>query len=290
MRDAFAASRRANAPAVWNAASDESTLCALPSVSDTLMSTTRNPAATPRSIWARTPFSTDGMNEFGIAPPTIRSANSNPDPRASGSTSMSHTAYCPCPPDCFTCRPWPLAGLPNVSRSGTTTGTVSSSTPCSRSRSSSTSACASPIHHSTSWWVSALRSSRRVGSPAVSLPRPLARASSSLRVLAATATGSSGSGMSQAPTSSGSSLAEIVSPVSAVDTFVTAHMSPATHCETGRSVAPSGEKMWPIRSSASWSFAGSQFPRAVAAWPDTWTARSGRSVPENTRTSETRPT
>ena len=76
-------------------------------------------------------------------------------------------------------------------------------TPCSRSRSSTTSACASPMHHSTSWWVSALRSSRSVGSPAVSRASPLASASSSERVLARTAIGSSGSGMSHGATSSG---------------------------------------------------------------------------------------
>ncbi len=45
----------------------------------------------------------------GTAPPTTLSTNSKPEPRGSGSTSMSHTAYWPWPPDCFTCRPWPLA-------------------------------------------------------------------------------------------------------------------------------------------------------------------------------------
>ena len=40
MRVAFAASLRASAPAVWNAMSEESTECALPSTSVTRMSTT----------------------------------------------------------------------------------------------------------------------------------------------------------------------------------------------------------------------------------------------------------
>ena len=182
------------------------------------------------------------MNCDGTAPPTTLTTNSKPVPRSSGSTSMSHTAYCPWPPDCLTCRPFAAALPAKVSRSGTTTGTVSSSTPCSRSRSSSTSACASPMHHSTSWWVSGLRSSRSVGSPAVSLARPLASASSSLRVFARTATGSSGSGISHGAISSGASLAEMVSPVSALVSLVTATMSPATADSTGRSVAPSGEK------------------------------------------------
>ena len=47
MRPAAAASRSARAPAAWNAASDESTLWALPPISVTLMSTTGKPADTP---------------------------------------------------------------------------------------------------------------------------------------------------------------------------------------------------------------------------------------------------
>ena len=53
-----AASLIAIEPAVWNAASDESTECALPSKSVTRRSTTGYPATIPRSIWVRTPFST----------------------------------------------------------------------------------------------------------------------------------------------------------------------------------------------------------------------------------------
>ena len=97
------------------------------------------------------------------------------------------------------------------------------------------------MHHSTSWWVSGLRSSRSVGSPATSRARFLASASSSERVLATTATGSSGSGISHGAISSGSSLAEMVSPVSALADLVIAQMSPATQYGTSRSVAPSGE-------------------------------------------------
>ena len=36
---------------------------------------------------------------------------------------MSQTAYWPWPPDCLTCRPWPLPRPANVSRSGTRSGT-----------------------------------------------------------------------------------------------------------------------------------------------------------------------
>ncbi len=59
----------------------------------------------------RTPFSTLGMNCRGTEPPTTLSTNSNPEPSGSGSTSMSHTAYWPCPPDCLTCRAL-AGGLP----------------------------------------------------------------------------------------------------------------------------------------------------------------------------------
>ncbi len=94
------------------------------------------------------------------------------------------TANWPWPPDCLTSRPWPLPGPAKVSRSDTRTGTESTATPYRlRSRSSSTSTCASPMHHSTSWLVSALRSSRMVGSSATRRPRPVASLSSSaLRV------------------------------------------------------------------------------------------------------------
>ena len=44
IRAAAAASRKASAPAAWKAASEESTLCALPPSSVTRMSTTGNPA------------------------------------------------------------------------------------------------------------------------------------------------------------------------------------------------------------------------------------------------------
>ena len=49
------------------------------------------------------------MNCRGTAPPTTLSTNSKPPPEGSGSTSMSHTAYWPWPPDCLTWRPCPLA-------------------------------------------------------------------------------------------------------------------------------------------------------------------------------------
>ena len=93
---------------------------------------------------------------------------------------------------------------------------VSTATPYRlASRSSSTSACASPMDHSTSWRVSALFSSRSVGSSATSRPRACDSLSSSALDLATMATGSSGSGIDHGSISSGWSLSDSVSPVSA---------------------------------------------------------------------------
>ena len=118
-----AASLTASPPAVWNAASEESTLCALPSSRVTRTSVTGTPVwITPCSSWCRTPFSTEPMKLLGTAPPTTWSTNSTPEPRGSGSTSTSQTAYWPCPPDCLTSRPWPGRRQVKVASSGTRTG------------------------------------------------------------------------------------------------------------------------------------------------------------------------
>ena len=75
--------------------------------------------------------------------------------------------------------------------------------------------------------------------PAATFARLFASASSSPCDAASTATGSSGSGMSHGAIRSGSSRAEIVSPVSAV-MRATAQTSPATACGTAWSVDPKG--------------------------------------------------
>ena len=62
-------------------------------------------------------------------------------------------------------------------------------------------------------------------------------------------------------------------------------MSPATARSIGRSVAPSGEKICVTRSSASWSGC----PRSAPPCPETWIAVSGVSVPENSRSTDSRP-
>ena len=110
--------------------------------------------------------------------------------------------------------------------------------------------------------------------------------SSSALDLAEIATGSSGSGIDQDSISSGFSLSDRVSPVSALASLATAQMSPAVHWATGRCCLPSGEVSAPIRSSLSWS----AWPRSAMPCPDTCTVASGRSVPENTRTRLIRPT
>ena len=142
------------------------------------------------------------------------------------------------------------------------------------------------MHHSTSWCVSGLFSSRRVGSSATSRDSAWDILSSSALDLAETAIGSSGSGITHGSISSGSSLLDSVSPVSAVASLATAQMSPATASVTARCCLPSGQVSAPIRSSVSWS----AWPCSTRPWPDTCTAASARSVPENTRTRLTRPT
>ena len=124
-----AASFNAAAAAIWNAMSEESTECALPSNRVTRTSTIGKPAMTPFSSWARDPFSTDGMKLRGTAPPTTLSTNSKPAPRSSGSTSMLTTAYWPWPPDCFTWRPTARALSVKVSRNAILTSSCSTLTP-----------------------------------------------------------------------------------------------------------------------------------------------------------------
>src|ERR1700740_1665941 len=59
------------------------------------------------------PFSTDGIQFFGIAPPKISSTNSMPLPRSMGSNFTRQTPNWPCPPDCFLCLP-SASGFPRM--------------------------------------------------------------------------------------------------------------------------------------------------------------------------------
>ena len=97
--------------------SEESTVWNLPSTSVTRMSTIGFPPTTPSAIVLTMPFSTEGMNWCGTAPPKILSSYTKPATACgSGSTSIVQTAYCPWPPLCFTWRPVTFAGLRIVSR------------------------------------------------------------------------------------------------------------------------------------------------------------------------------
>ena len=164
-------------------------------------------AEDPLGQLVRAPFSTEGMNCRGTAPPTTFSANSMPAPRSNGSISIRQTAYWPWPPDCFTSRPCTVIGPTNVSRNEVRSCSTSTAT-CQESRRalSNLSTWAGPIAHSTTWCVSALCSSRMVTSSAASRCRADASFSSSARELAWIATGSSGSGNSHGSTSAGLAL------------------------------------------------------------------------------------
>ena len=121
-------------------------------------------------------------------------------------------------------------------------------------RSSSLSTWAGPMAHSTTWWVSALCSSRMVTSSATSRCRADTSFSSSSREVAWIATGSSGSGSSQGSTSAGRLLLDKVSEVSAAASLETSTRSPAMARGFGRASSPSGADRGPARSSSlSWS-------------------------------------
>jgi hypothetical protein len=142
------------------------------------------------------------------------------------------------------------------------------------------------MHHSTSWFVSGLRSSRIVGSSATNRPRLVASLSSSAFEWATIATGSSGSGITQGSTRSGLSLSERVSPVSALCSLATATMSPAT--------------AWLDRALDLAQRRGERADALVDVVVLVAVVRGevaghvhrgvGATVPEKTRTSETRPT
>ena len=146
------------------------------------------------------------------------------------------------------------------------------------------------MHHSTSWWVSALFSIRSDGSSAPSRESACESLSSSALLCATIATGSSGSGIDHGRSTRGSSTEESVSPVSARVSRPIAHRSPATIREAGTWLRPNGCASAPIRSSSSWSSWPEPSPKNDATWPDTCTAWSGDRVPEKTRTRLSRPT
>ena len=234
------------------------------------------------------PFSTLPWNWLGTVPPTIRCSKTMPEPGGPGSASTTTTAYCPCPPDCFTCRPVTRAGAGqgldhrHPDRHGVAprrrAGCAAAPAAPRRARPPRTTAAAGRCRGG----VPAGRSGpRRPAGPAPSASRSSsARRGRLHRDRAAAAWAGP-----RAATSRGSSGEDSVSPVSALVSRATAQMSPAGQAATGRSVAPSGEEIAPTRSSTSWSGC----PRSAMPCPETCTGMSGRRVPEKTRTSETRP-
>ena len=109
------------------------------------------------------------------------------------------------------------------------------------------------MHHSTSWWVSGLFSTRRLGSSAASRPSACDSLSSSALLFATIATGSSGSGIDHGFSTRGSPIEDRVSPVSARLSLPIAQRSPATTAVAGTWVPPKGYDREPIFSSSSWS-------------------------------------
>ena len=184
---------------------------------------------------------------------------------------MSQTAYWPWPPDCLTCRPWPVGRRRRTSRAAAPAPARTRPrrrSGCAAGRAARR-ACASPMHHSTSWWVSGLRSSRSVGSSATSRPRPCDSLSSSALDLrddrrpAAAARASP-----RAPSAAGRPCRTGCRRSRRGPSLATAH--DVAGDRTGRPCAGScraARTSAPTRSSTSWS----SWPRSARQWPDTCT-------------------
>ena len=251
------------------------------------------PARQPRSSWARTPFSTLGMNCRGTAPPTTLSTNSKPPPRGSGSTVMSQTAYWPWPPLCLTCRPWPVARrderLPqrHPQRHGLDRHAV---------------ALAQPVEQHVDVGLAHRPQHDLVGLGVVLQPhrrvlgdQPLQRAGQLVLVGLGRRRGSPPAAAARAaPTARrrrGSPCCSACRSSRRGTAWRPRTRSPAIASGLGRSVSPERGGQRPTRSSSSWSsWPSTSCPANPARWPDTCTTVSGRSVPENTRTRLTRPT
>ena len=216
-------------------------------------------------------------------------------PPGSGSTSMSQTAYWPWPPDCLTCRPWPVAvagerlaqrhpqlDLVDRRRRSRLLEPVEDDVGVRLAH--------APQHDLVGLGV-VLDAQRRVlgGEPLQALATSL---SSSALARASIATGSSGSGIvhgsqhqRRRPCRRGCrrSRRGCSRPI--------AQMSPATAQSAGRWVLPERDRQRAdplvlvvvlVARRAS--------PKNDEKWPETCTVASGRSVPEKTRTRLTRPT
>ena len=238
---------------------------------------------------ARTPFSTDGMNWRGTAPPTTLSTNSNPEPgRQRLDLDVAHGVLAVAAG---------LLDVPAVALRRAAEGLAQrhpqrhrvdldavpvlaagraarrrAPRPCTTARAGGSRRCCS---------------SRSVGSSATSRARPCESLSSSALVCATIATGSSGSGISQGSISSGVVLVGQgvagLGPGRAWRPRRCRRRSPARPCAAPCRAARTARR--PARRRR-----GPRGRGPARPCPDTCTVASGRSVPENTRTSEIRPT
>ena len=219
-------------------------------------------------------------------------------PRSSGSISSWQTAYCPCPPDCLTSRPCTCTcGHEGLPQRGPQRLDLHLDVVAVAQRSMiSWSTWAGPIAHSTTWWVSALCSSRIVTSSATI--RCSARAE---LVLVASWTWR-GSPRAAAGSGRHPGLDE--------RRLVLARQGVRGLCvrlslRHQDDVAGDARTAWPAwrRPSGRRQRADALVVAVVVAvalqasrptnwlrWPETWTGSSGRRVPEKTRTSDSRPT
>ena len=234
------------------------------------------------------------MNWRGTAPPTTLSTNSKPPPSGSGSTSMSQMAYWPWPPDCLTWRPCPLAvaGERLAQRHDHVAPLDARRRSARCSRSSATSAWASPITQSTSW-PGLRRSARSAGSGPRRASRPSAEESlsSSDLVAASIATGSSGVGIDHGLSTRGwSDAGEGVAglgPRQPADRGDVAGDHPVgRHLLARRTDGPARRSARPRRGPRGRS-RRRRTTRSGRRRARDW---SGSSVPEKTRTTLTRPT
>ena len=186
---------------------------------------------------SRMPASTAGMYCRGMTPPLISSANSNPDPRGSGSMRTWAMPNWPCPPVCFLCLPSAAALAVMVSRNGMRRSSMSTPTLNLRSiRFRDVRRCMSPSPESSVWRVSRGRVTRSEGSSPHIRRSALESFSSSALLRGTTANDSIGSGRGGAANSVEPSPS--VSPVAVSASLAAAPMSPAASSPTGSLEAP----------------------------------------------------
>ena len=260
-----AASLTASAPAVWNAASEESTLWDLPSQQGHPDVDHRHRARPrPRPADARAPFSTEPMKLLGTAPPTTWSTNSTP---AAARQRLDLDVA-----DRVLAVAAGLLDLPTVAAGGG--GERGQQRHPHRLGVDRGAAGAQPGQHHLGVRLAQAPQHQLAGvgvalDPHAPGRRPtsrvsaLASASSSLRVARGPRPAAAVRAAARAGSTSGWRCSERVSPVSALASRATTQKSPA-NAEVDR-VASVGPSSMPVFSSASWS----GWPRSAPPWPET---------------------